>query len=181
MPKNELGPGTNQKIAIKRKEFKAEIGAIENKHRPESVYVKFSTWVKPNISASSAARAEQDDLISLSYDVMDRFKKTIVRSSREIAGCFDSNFFYADTIIIDFGLAEGTPKLGKRSFLEIEINIDTVNDIDAAGNPIADRSGKMRKLHFREFVGPLTDAVNKILNMQAFKSGEVSFALTKGQ
>lgn len=181
MAKVEGGPGTSEKVTIKRKEFKAEIGAIEHKHRPECVYVKFSTWAKPNLSLKTAQQSDVVHPDELSKKIMDRFKSGILKSQREIAGCFDSRLFYADSIIIDFDFASEGAKAGKRQFVEIEINIDTVNDICGPNDtPCPDRTGKMQNIHFKDFKQPLIDAINKILSMQVFKTSEVSFAVTKG-
>jgi hypothetical protein len=98
-----------------------------------------------------------------------------------MAGCFDSKLFYADTIIVDFDFASESAKAGKRQFIEIEINMDTVNDIAGSNDiPAPDRNGKMQNIHFKDFKQPIINAINKILDMHVFKSNEVSFAITKG-
>lgn len=50
----EYGPGTNVAAHTSNKNWKGSIGAIENKNRPESIYITMSSWVKPKLSVISA-------------------------------------------------------------------------------------------------------------------------------
>ncbi len=94
---------------------------------------------------------------------------------------FDTLYFDPDSIIFTYDFAASRAAVGKAQFLEIEINIDTVNDIDHNDEPVQNRkTGKIEMLHFDAFKNPVKKTVEKILGHKAFSnSANVSFQKTK--
>ena len=179
----KFGPGTTKNLNIKRKDWKAIAGAIENKNRPEAVYITFSTWFQPKLSivkAQSTSTAEPENLVK---KVARDFEKEVERASKKFRSFFDPKYFDSESIIFYFDFAYEQAKVGKRQFLELEINIDTINDIDFDDNPTPNSaSGKINHIPFKDFLGPLTTSINKILELDAFSERKaiVSFAKVKG-
>ena len=178
-----FGPGTKTNLKLKRKDWKAIGGAIENKNRPESLYIVFSSWVKPKMNVVKAKAHSTDDIDSLAIEIIKQFDKELGTLKRKVVGFFDPKFFDTSSIIFTYDIAVSQASFAKSQFLELEINIDTVNTIDMQGNPIAHRgTGKVNHLKFSDFVKPMENALNKILEMDSFnpvKSG-INYSLTKG-
>ena len=178
-----FGPGTKTKAKIKDKNWKAEIGAIENKNRPEALYILMSSWVKPKLSVAKAKANSTDDPDDVAIVTMVEFKKQIDMMQRKISACFDSEMFDTSSIIFTYDFAPSQAKVGKRQFIEFEINIDTCNDIDFDGNPAPSKgTGKINQIPFKDFTSYTEAAINKILGMDVFspKKSMVDFAKTKG-
>lgn len=179
----KFGPGTTTNLKIKRSDWKATAGAIENKNRPESVYINIQTWIKPRLSVVKAQTSSTYDPASLAVKIMGDFDKQMNALSKIVSSCFDPAFFDTSSIIFTSEFAIGQASAGKRQFLDIEINIDTVNDIDIHDNPSPHKgTGKVNHIPFNSFVGPLSVAVNKILDLDVFNARKsiVDFAKTKG-
>ena len=178
----QYGPGTKVNAKIADKNWKAEIGAIENKKRPEALYIIMSTWAKPKLSVTKAKVNATSNPEDLAISIMKDWEKEIDRMKRSISASFDEAYFDTSSIIFTHDFAVGQAKPGKRQFIEFEINIDTVNEIDFDGNATNDRNGKMNEIPFKDFVKPTTDAINKILKLDALniKRNSVDFAKTKG-
>lgn len=178
-----FGPGTKKDISIANPNWKASIGAIENKNRPESIYIVMSTWFKPKMSVVSAKQFSEEDFGKLAVEITGHFKKEIDRQAKKITTMFNSEYFDTSSIIFTYDFSELSSKPGKFQFLEIEINIDTINEIDNSGKPAPTRgTGKVNNISFSEFERPLTDAINKILMLDIFsRSPLVDFSKTKKQ
>lgn len=177
----EYGPGTNVAAHTSNKNWKGSIGAIENKNRPESIYITMSSWVKPKLSVISAQQHAEENPEDLVDKVVADFVKELDRTSRKVSSMFDSAMFDTSSVIFTYDFADEGVKPGKRSFLEIEINIDTVNEIDWEGNPTPSKhNGKVNNIPFKDFVKPAEHAIAKILNMDVFAKSNLEFAVTKG-
>ena len=178
----QYGPGTKVNAKIKDKNWKAEIGAIENKKRPEALYVTFSSWVKPKLSVVAAKANSTSEPEALAVSIIVEFMHNVDLMKRKIASAFDPDFFDTSSIIFTYDIAAGQAKPGKRQFIEFEINIDTVNDIDMNGEATVDRNGKMNEIPFKDFIKPAEQAIDKILQFDALniKKSPVDFAKTKG-
>jgi len=177
-----FGPGTKVKANLKDKNWKAEIGAIENKNRPEAIYITLSSWVKPKLSVLNAKSVATSDPDSVAKVAMIEFKKEIDMMKRKFRDCFDDKFFDPGSIIFTYDIAAEQARAGKSQFIEFEFNIDTVNDIDHNGDPVQSKDGKMNTIPFKDFVKPTEAAINKILGSQTFdpKKSRVQFSKTKG-
>ena len=177
----EFGPGTQVKATFKDKNWKGIIGAIENKNRPESIYITVNTWVKPQLSVVQAQAQGEENPEILIQKIISAFIKELDKSAKKIPAMFDSKFFEPSSVIFTYDFAEGGVKPGKRSFLEFEINIDTVNEIDWEGMPAPSKStGRINHMPFKDFVKPATAAINKVLMMDVFAKSSLSFAASKG-
>ena len=179
----EYGPGTKVNAKLKTKEWKAEIGAIENKKRPEALYITMSTWVKPKLSVLKAKANLTDDPEALAISTIMDFKKDIDMIKRKIGSMFDDKLFDTSSVIFTYDIAAGQAKVGKRQFIELEINIDTVNDIDYDGNAAPNKeNGAINSIPFKDFVKPCEMAIEKILKLDALnpKKSSVDFAKVKG-
>jgi len=179
----DFGPGTTKNLTLKSKAWKASVGAIENKKRPESLYITFSTWVKPKMSVMKAKASATSDPEILAVKTMAEFKSSLNRINRQLSSMFDDSMFDASSIIFTYDFAEGQAKPGKRQFVEFEINIDTVNEIDYDGNAVPNKkTGKYEEIPFTDFVKPVEATLNKILKLEVFseKKNIVDFAKVKG-
>lgn len=177
-----FGPGTKVKANLNDKNWKAEIGAIENKNRPEALYITLSSWVKPKLSVLNAKSIATSDPDSVAKVAMIEFKKELDMVKRKFKDYFDKNYFDPGSIIFTYDIAAEQAKAGKSQFIEFEFNIDTVNDIDYDGNPVQSKEGKMNTIPFKDFVKPAEKALNDILSSQTFdpKKSRVQFSKTKG-
>ncbi len=184
MNEGQYGPGTSKNISLKSKAWKASVGAIENKKRPEAVYITFSTWVKPKMSVMKARASATSDPETLAVITMMEFKKSLNQVNKKLSSVFDDSMFDASSIIFTYDFAEERAKPGKRQFVEFEINIDTVNNIDTDGNPVPNKkTGVFEEIPFADFVKPTEAALNKILKLDIFdeKRAIVDFAIKKGK
>ena len=180
----KFGPGTKTSLKIKNKDWKADAGAIENKNRPEAVYVTFSSWVKPKLSVVKAQASSTSDPSQLAISVMKDFEKEVGRISKKISSVFDSELFDTSSIIFDYDFPAEQAKPGKRQYLEIEINIDTVNDIDFNDEPAPHAgTGRVNHIPFKDFVPALTKAIDKIIEFEVFhpKKSLVDYSKVKGK
>jgi len=179
----DVPAGTSVKLNLKRKDWKATGAAIEHKNRPESVFITLSSWVKPKLSIVKARSSSTDDPDKLVVEVSKQFESSILSMKRNLGKYFDPKYFDTSSIIFTYDYASSLATIGKRQFIEIEINIDTVNDIDINGKPSPNQgTGKVNMFPFKDFIAPLESAVNKILMDDAFnpaKSG-VDFSVSKG-
>lgn len=177
----KFGPGTSKNMAISDKNWKVTIGAIENKNRPESIYITVSSWASPKMSVIKAKQFATDDQNSLATAVMKEFDGELKKASKKIASFFDSNYFDTSSLIFTYDFAFQQAKPNKAQFVEFEINIDTVNNIDRDGNPIPTvGTGKIMTLVFKDFEPYLSKALHKILAMDVFSSSQlVDFNKTK--
>lgn len=178
----KFGPGTKAAVKLSDPNWKAEVGAIENKNRPEALYITFSTWFKPRMSVLKAKQIATDDPEELAVEIAKSFKKDIDRASKRIASFFDSRYFNTSSIIFTYDFAEQQAKPNKSQFLELEINIDTVNDIDSNGEPVPSReTGKIEHIPFKDFEKSVQKALNQLLAMDLFsRNSTVEFSKKKG-
>ena len=181
----KFGPGTTTKLKLSRaKEFKATGNAIENKNRPEAVYIELSSWVKPKMSLVKARVNSTYDPESLAVEIAKQFDKELGTLKRKIANFFDPNYFNTSSIIFTYDFAASMAKIEKRQFVEIVVHIETVNDIDVNDEPtIYAGTGKMHHIPFKDFIKPMEDATNKILGMDVFNKvkSSMDFSVTKGK
>lgn len=179
-----FGPGTTKPLKIKRsKEFKATGNAIENKNRPESLYIIISTWVKPKLSLLKAKNNLSADPEELAVDIARDFDKEMSRIKKKLSYFFDSSLFDTSSIIFTYDFSPSFAKPGKRQFIEMEINIDTINDIDSNEQPIPNPgTGKVNNIPFKNFIGSMEKAVNGILSLDPFdnKKSGMDFSTSKG-
>ena len=177
----KFGPGTKKDLKLKDKNWKGFVGAIENKNRPEAVYIVINTWVKPKLSVLKAKNIGSSEPEELAVEISKEFDRTVDTLRKKVTGLFDSDYFDTSSIIFTYEFAASRASVGKTQFLEIEINIDTVNEIDDDGNPIPGKTGKTDSLNFKQFEKPVTDAMNKLLKMDVFaRSQLMTFHKTKG-
>lgn len=178
----DVPAGTNSKLKIKHKGFKANGGAIEHKNRPEAVYMTFSSWVKPKMSVQKAQQSGTHDPEELATKTALEFEQEIKRAFRKVGSCFDSKYFDPNSIIWTMDYAPRLASVGKRQFIEIEINIDTVNEVGRDGPIPNPSSGKVEMYSYKDLEAQIAKAVDKILGMEAFdeRKALVSFAIGKG-
>jgi len=175
----KYGPGTRAKIKAP-KPWTVMMNAIENKRRPEALFITMSVWVKPELSISVAGSGQ--DAQTAAKKAMIEFNNELKRFSPKIKNFFDDLYFDTESVIFIYDFAPMGAIPGKAQFIELEINIDTVNEIDdddenPAPNP---KTGKIENLHFDQFKKPVTDAVNKILSQPIFKNSNlVTFHATR--
>lgn len=178
----KFGPGSpNNPIRLKAKGWKGNLGAIENKRRPESLFIVLSTWAKPNLTltkALSAGSATPEDVVE---DAAKSMEVEIRRMQPQIRSFFNSLYFQPDSVIFTYEFKAGSAKPGKPLYLELEINIDTVNHIDDNEDPAPNpKTGQVENLHLDSFKKPVEDACNKILNLPVFsRSKDWDFKKTK--
>jgi len=177
----KFGPGTLQDISLNNSNWKAKGGAIDNKKRPEAVYILLSTWVSPILSVVNARTFDETEADQVAIEVVKEFKDEIRRNYRLFKGFFNSNFFIQNSLIFNMDLAVDRAEIGKSQFLELDLHIETVNEIDDNGNPIATKgTGKIQQLHFDQFVSELSKAANNILQLDTFNNSNlVTFRKTK--
>ena len=179
----DVPAGTNSKLKIKHKGFKANGGAIEHKNRPEAVYMTFSSWVKPKLKITKAKASSTQDPEELAVQTALDFEQEVKRAFRKVGSCFDTKYFDPNSIIWTMDYAPRLASVGKRQFIEIEINIDTVNTIGMDDQPSPNpATGKVEMYSYKDLEPQIAKAVDKILGMEAFdeKKAVVSFGLTKG-
>jgi hypothetical protein len=179
-----FGPGTKTAIKLARKEFKATANAIENKNRPEAVFIEISTWVSPKLSLVRAKTSSSYDPEVLANEIMVQFDKELGTLKRKIANFFDPNFFNTSSIIFTYDFQPRMNKVDDKKFLGLVVHIETVNDIDFDDNPkVYSGTGKLHNIPFKDFVRPLEVAANKILELDAFSKSKssVDFSIKKGK
>ncbi len=62
IPEGNFGPGSQVPVKLRNANWKSTMGAIENKRRPEAIYITISTWVKPKLSLTKATDLDSQDL-----------------------------------------------------------------------------------------------------------------------
>lgn len=175
--------GTASKLKVRRKDWKVTGGAVEHKNRPEALYATIASWVKPKLSMVTARATSTSDPEDLARQTSIDFGKEIERAAKRFSSFFDPKFFDPNSIIWTIDYAAGGGKVGLRQFLEIEINIDTVNTIGRDDQPSPNpSSGKVEMYSYKDLESHLTKAIDKILSMEAFDDGKslVSFGADKG-
>lgn len=179
----KFGPGSQIQIRLKEKNWKAILGAIENKRRPEAVYLILETWVKPKLSIAKSISLGGIDAKEAAKEAIKAFEQDLKRLKTQVQSFFDTLYFDLSGVIFtyDFDGNDVTALPNKAQFLRIEINIDTVNDIDSSGEPAPNhKTGKVEYLHFESFKKPATEAAEKILKLPIFShSANVEFQKTK--
>lgn len=177
-----FGPGSQVPLKPTNKNWKGTLGAIENKRRPESVYFTLETWVKPKLTSAKAASLGGVDAEQLAQEAVKDFEVELKRVQSQLRAFFDTLYFDTDSIIFTYDFdGHRVSKPGKAQFFKLELNIDTVNDIDGAEEPAPNRkTGKIEHLHFDDFKRPVRDAMEKILKLPLFsRSQVVDFQKTK--
>ena len=179
----DVPAGTNSKLKIKSKGWKAVGGAIEHKNRPEAIYVTVSSWVKPKLSVQKAQATSTQNPEVLAVTTAVDFEAEVNRAFRHLSSNFDTKYFDQNSIIWTMDYSPKLAAVGKRQFIEFEINIDTVNTIDRFDQPAPNpNNGKVEMYSYKELEAQITKAVDKILGMEAFdeRKAIVSFAIAKG-
>lgn len=181
LAEGKFGPGSDKSINMPSSNWKGTMGTVENKRRPESLFITISTWVKPKLSVVKAAALSSADPNDLARQAAAELVVELKRMTPKLRGFFDSLYFDVDSIIFTYDFAAANAVVGKAQFLEIEINVDTVNTIDDADAPAPNpKTGKIEHLHFDQFKKPVEDAVKKLLAQPAFsRSQSVDFQRTK--
>lgn len=178
----KFGPGTKKEIQV-HKDWKIVYGAIENKNRPEAIYITMSTWAKPKSSLAVAQSTSTSDPQKVVIQIMHDFDSNLAKIGKKIPYNFSSDNFDTSSVIFTYDIAYGQAKPGKKQFVELEINIDTVNETDFDGNPMPNsKDGKIMNIPFKEFEKPIANAITKILNMDIFNSSKstIDFSKSKG-
>jgi len=178
----EFGPGSpSNPVRVPSPAWKANMGTIENKRRPESLYITMSTWVKPKLSVTTASALGSADPEDVAIAAAKELDAELRRMRSKLPGFFNSLYFDVDSIIFTYDFAYEHAAPGKAQFLELEINVDTVNTIDADDRPAPNpKTGKVEMLHLDAFKKPVADAVAKILQQQMFaRSANLDFQKTK--
>ena len=180
MLEGKFGPGTRKPLNIRHKEWKAMLNAIDNKKRPEAVFITLSTWVKPNLSISKAIG--DLDANSVAIQMATEFENNVKQLGKKVKNFFDSKYFDTSSIIFIYDFAAIRAQPGKSQFIEIEINIDTVNFIDDNDDPAPNpATGKIENLSFDAFIRPALNAVNDILaSPELSRQKAVTYHKTKG-
>jgi hypothetical protein len=138
--------------------------------------------VKPKLSIVKAQSMAAADPQILSIKTAKEFNDNMNRFGRKFSSCFDTKYFDPHSIIWTLDYSPQHAEVGKRQFLEFEINIDTVNAIDNKNQPAPNRNtGKIEMYSFKDFEKHIQIAVDKVLSMELFdqKKGIVSFAAKK--
>ena len=176
-----FGPGSQAPVKLRNKSWKAQVGTVDNKRRPEAIYLIMSTWVKPKLSIIQANALGNMDPNDVVLDIAKGLDVDLKRMHSQLRAFFDTLYFVPDSIIFTYDFAATRAAPGKAQFLEIEINIDTVNDIDYDDKPAPNKlTGKIEHLHFDQFKGPTKKAAEKILQLPFFsRSAQVEFQKTK--
>lgn len=175
--------GTQKKLSIKRQDWRAEAGAIEHKNRPEAVYIILTTWAKPKLALTKAQASSTTNPENLAMAAAVQFVHEMKANIRKFGHCFDTKYFDPHSIIVTWDYSPSQATVGKRQFVEIEINIDTVNTIGMDNKPSPNpMNGKVEMLSFRELEPHITSAANKILMLDFFdiKKSNMNFASAKG-
>ena len=179
----KFGPGTSKPLSLKRKDWKATGNAIENKNRPEAVYVVLSSWVKPKLSVGTARRTATQEIDAVANQSAKEFINGIEVLKKKAYKYFNSDYFDTSSIIFTYDFALQGVSPGKRQFIEIEINVDTVNTINMNDDPAPTPStGKINNIPFKDFVKEMENAVNKILMEDVFSPAKstMEFSAKKG-
>lgn len=179
----DVPAGSQSKLKVKNKDWKADGGAIEHKNRPEAVYMVLSSWVKPKLTITKAKASSTPEPQALAIQTAIDFDREVERALRRLSSCFDSKYFDPNSIITTVDYAPGSANVAKRQFMEIEINIDTVNTIDMKDQPAPNpANGKVEMYSYKELEPHMTKAVNKILGLEVFdpRKAFVTFSLKKG-
>ena len=175
--------GTKTKLKV-HNNWNVVAGAIEHKNRPEAIYITMSSWVKPKLHVSKSQANSIQDPVELNTKLALDFDAEVKKSARYFASYFDSKYFDPNSIIWTFDYAPRSAKVGQRQFIEIEINIDTVNTIDMEDQPSPNPgTGKIEMYSFKDLERPIIEATKAILTrlevFDAYK-GIVTFATSKG-
>lgn len=176
------GPGTKTKLNLSRKDWKGMAGAVENKDRPEAVFMTFSTWISPRLSVVKAKNNATDNPEDLATKIMSDFEKDFKSRGRSFKNYFNTRYFDPSSLIFDYTMDSKSAGIGKRTFLEIEINIDTVNDIDYNGKAVPNKNtGRLHNIPFKWFIKHIEESINKILETDIFNTDKssVEFARSK--
>jgi hypothetical protein len=123
-----------------------------------------------------------EDPEELMEETANDFYNEVDRAQKKFASCFDSAFFDQGSIICSSDDEAGV-SVDKRSYFEIEINIDTLNTIDRHNQPCQNpNTGKVEMYTFKDLEPHIVTAVNKILSLEVFDARKalVSFATSKG-
>lgn len=179
----KFGPGTSKPLSLKRKDWKATGNAIENKNRPEAVYVVLSSWVKPKLSVGLARRSATQEVDTVAKQSAKEFVDGIEALKKKAYKYFNSEYFDTSSVIFTYDFALQGVSPGKRQFVEIEINIDTVNTINMNDEPApTPSSGKINQIPFKDFVKPMEEAINKMLMEDVFSTAKstMEFSPKKG-
>ena len=180
LSESKFGPGSQVGLSV-HPDWKVQYGTIENKRRPEAIYITLSTWVKPKLKAARAISGADLDANETARAAAKEFESELKQLQSKVRTFFDSLYFEPDSIIFIYDYVGVRAEAGKSQFLEIEINIDTVNDIDSRGEPAPNKkTGKVEYMHFDEFKTPVKQAVTKILSHTTFaRATSVEFNKTK--
>jgi len=175
----KFGPGTKSDIHVKSNNWKVAVGAIENKNRPEGLYIVMSSWITPKMTIMKAQSTATSEPEALAVEIIKNFGKEVERAKRGFGGYFDSTYFDTASLIVTYEIAASQAKPGKPQFFELEINLDTVNDIDFNGNPAPGSSGKINTIPFKDFIATVTKSINKILDSDIFNDTKASVTFAK--
>lgn len=179
----KFGPATSTNLKVSANGWKVTGNAVDNKNRPEALFITLSSWVKPKLSLVKAKALATSNPDEVAVEIAKDFESMVNRTKRNLAQYFDPDYFDTASIIFTYDFAASLAKVGKRQFVEIEINIDTVNDIDINDEPAPNvGSGKVNHIPFKDFVKPMEKAVNKILMGDAFNPAKTNmdFSTKKG-
>lgn len=175
--------GTEKEIKVHRRDVKVMAGAVEHKNRPESIFITISSWVKPKLAITKARASSTSEPEELVIKTALDFEQEVRRAAKRFGHCFDSKYFDPQSIIFTMDYAPNQATVAKRQYMEIEINIDTANTIghddQPAPNPL---TGRVEMYSFSDLEHHIAQAVDKILNIDAFESNRsvVSFDVKKG-
>ena len=155
------------------------LNAIENKKRPEALFITMGVWVKPQLSLSSAGTDLDADTVAINS--AKEFERGVKHLGKKVKNFFDSLYFDPSSVIFIYDFAGSRAMPGKAQFMEIEINIDTVNYIDDNENPAPNlTTGKVEHMNFTDFVKAAQKSVNSILATDEIKKQKlVTFHKTK--
>jgi hypothetical protein len=143
----QYGPGTVKTIA--RGPFKFVVGADDNKRRPESIYIRQSCWVSPQMNTKAFIGSydpeDQEDMMDLATQVGRKYDSLVASwGHRQFINILDKNYFdtVEDKPIVTQSFAWTRMEIGKNVFLEVEYYCITVNSMDyKTGEPTPSRTG----------------------------------------
>ena len=175
--------GTEKALKVRRKDVKVVAGAVEHKNRPEAVYITITAWVKPKLALTKARALGTSSPEELAVQVSMDFEKEVRRFGKKFGHCFDPKYFDPASIIFDLDYAPAQSSVGKRQFMELEINIDTANTIGMDDMPAPNpQTGKIEMYSFKDLEMHISKAIDKLLSLDPFeeKKAFVSFSTKKG-
>jgi hypothetical protein len=179
MNDKKFGPGTLVAIPVVDKRWKAKAGAIINKRRPEAVYVTMSSWVTPSDEFINARMFDEAEYNQVAQEALKEFKRDICRSTQHFKKLFSSSHFKPETLILNVDLAVDRAAKGKAQFLELDLHVETRNEIDDDGNPISDGSGKIEFIPFSDMLAQLVAVADGVTGSNVFSTDKVQFTKTK--